>query len=293
MNQINLDSHLQNNLQKIVTYLEDVFPGQGEIKVSVNDLETNTFCSVNGKNTGWAASIIKLPVMLYVLDCVDKGNMSLFDSIEVNHKYMLEFYDFTSRQPDGTKMHINNLIYHMIVESDNEATNLLVDHLGIKEFNNYMCSLGMNKTMLGHLLCPKVPRYTAEFNEDGSNITCTDDMNVCLRQIYDCSFSKLSIETREMAKSYMELTSSSVLKRGCFSSSKVNSKIGVIFDTECGGDNHEVGIVDDRFVVSLMVNKIKTPFQLGRLDLLKEKPVNYLNMVNKYVVETIGRYYYG
>ena len=99
----------------------------------------------------------------------------------------------------------------MILESDNEATNILVDQIDVDTLNRSMWNLGMCNTMFGHLLCPGVPRYTSAFNEDGSNITSPNDMNLALRHIYDDRFSSLNPWVRSEAKEMMGKSNASLI----------------------------------------------------------------------------------
>jgi beta-lactamase class A len=144
----------------------------------------------------------------------------------------------------------------MIVQSDNEATNILANYMGIEEVNNRIWNLGLNKTMLGHLLCPGAQRYTKDFNPDGSNITCTDDMVSAMRHIYDRKFSKLNTDSRLLSKIIMSNTHPYYMNNERFKHSKINSKVGMISDEENGDDIHEVGIIDNHLIVSIMMNKI-------------------------------------
>ncbi|MCW8965574.1 MAG: class A beta-lactamase-related serine hydrolase [Candidatus Pacearchaeota archaeon] len=248
---------LKRNLEQTIEGLQSLNDFSADIKVSVYDLDSRIHSSVSGNNYGWAASIIKVPIMISTLNEIEKGNLSLDTRLEVNHEFMLEPFDYVSRLPDKSSVPVINLMYHMIVESDNEATNILANEVGIDKINKDMKKLGMKNSMLGHLLCPNVPRHYSYKNIAGDNITCPNDMVKIMRHIYDDSFSKLSPSVRVGADVILSKTSPSYLGVGKFRNKNIKAKVGYISDIEAGSDMHEVGIVDNHLIVCVMLNKFK------------------------------------
>lgn len=264
---------LKDTLEKVVANLSKGF--SGEIKVSVYDVSTGINAQVNGNKSGWAASIIKVPVMVAAIDQIEQGKLSLEEQLQVNHKFTLETYDYASKQPQGSFIPVYKLIHTMIVNSDNEATNMLLNKMGVPEFNQFIWSLGMDNTMLGHLLCSNVDRYCSDINEDGSNITCTDDMVKILRHIYDPKFSKISAFSRGLSDLFMTPTNSANFKHAGFALSNVKAKIGLIHDPIDGTDIHEVGIVDDRIIIAIMMNKVgQSPYLKNKANATNVKPTS-------------------
>ena len=168
-------SYLQRNLERKIQELNRR-DFDGDLKVSFYDISEGKSASVNGSSTGWAASIIKLPVMITVADKIANGELDLETKLLVDHSMVLEETDIVSKLPINSALSVKALLYAMIVRSDNEATNILGKHVGVEEINRQMQSIGMSRSMLGHLLYRGAPRSSNDFNPDGSNITCTDDM---------------------------------------------------------------------------------------------------------------------
>jgi beta-lactamase class A len=214
-----------------------------DVKIAVYDIKTGLHADIRSEEKGWAASIIKLPVLVAVLGEAKKGRLYLKEKMTIDHRYVLEPTDTVSKLPKGCRLPISRLMQLMITESDNEATNMLADRIGGPQtVNHYAKKLGLERTMLGHLLCPGVPRYTSAFNPDGSNVTTPADMTKLMRHLYDPSFSILSPDVRKVADIILSNTKASFLGKGGFEKHKIKSKIGYIFDTDCGEDIHEVGI---------------------------------------------------
>jgi hypothetical protein len=172
----------------------------------------------------------------------------------------------------------------MIVASDNEATNVLADRLGIQNINEHMWELGLSRTMLGHLLCFNVPRYKSRFNPDGSNITCTDDMALLLRHIYDRSFSGLTPSQGEICREVLSGTSAGYFDAGKFRGREIRTKRGYITDPRAGSDLHEIGIIDESIIICIMLNKIGQKRLPDRSWILPADAIHeILLLIQKYV----------
>jgi len=249
---------LQLKLERIVEQLHERDGLDAQVKVSFYDIETGVGASVDGDKPGWAASIIKLPIMVAYLQAVEKGTVRLDDSFIIDHRFTLEQGDPISSLEAGTKVKSTTLLYAMIVRSDNEATNILADQIGVDVINESMGNLGMDRSMLGHLLCANVPRYTTEWNDDGSNITCPNDMTLLMRHLYDEQFSSLSPFVRSLSDSILSGTTAFVRDGASNKKRIIKSKGGAISDPKEGDDIHAIDIIDDRYIVSVMMNKIKS-----------------------------------
>ena len=68
---------------------------------------------------------------------IEKGNFNLKDTLTINHDMTLEPYDPVSRMRNGSQVMVYDLLKHMIRVSDNEATNLLADRIGVPRLNEY------------------------------------------------------------------------------------------------------------------------------------------------------------
>ncbi|MDO8516811.1 MAG: serine hydrolase [Nanoarchaeota archaeon] len=249
---------LEEKLRSTIENIKKDF--DAETKISLYRISDGLEANVNAYDPGWSASIIKVPVMIATLQEIDRKKLSLTTFLKTNHKYMLETYDFTSMLPNNQEISVDDLIFYMLVESDNEATNILVDKIGIETLNNSIKNLGLEKTMFSHLLCPNVPKITNEFNPDGSNLTCPADMVKIMRHIYDENFSELSNNVRIMAQTFFTYTKPSYLNKGIFRDKIIRAKVGFISDIKAGNDQHEVGIIDNDLIVCIMLNKIKNQY---------------------------------
>ena len=90
-------------------------------------------------------------------------------------------------------------------------------------------------------------------------------MTKLLRHIYDKPYSKLSPFVRTCSDMILSRTQPSILSLG---SKRIKAKIGYISDIKDGADIHEVGIIDDEIILSVMLNKFdkNTPFWMKLLN---------------------------
>jgi possible beta-lactamase class A len=95
-----------------------------------------------------SASMIKVFILSYLFEKVDKGEISLQDlyvlkpSDKVGGSGVLYGYE------SGSILTIDTLARLMIAESDNTATNILIDKLGLENINSYLLNQGYMDTQL-------------------------------------------------------------------------------------------------------------------------------------------------
>ncbi|MCF7872461.1 class A beta-lactamase-related serine hydrolase [Candidatus Woesearchaeota archaeon] len=262
------------NLKTKIEENEDIFFNPlngGELKISFDDFKNNYSFNINGDKSGWAASIIKVPIMVSAMRHLDQGHFSLNSKLTIDHKYPLEKTDTVTRLKTGTKISVEELIYLMITESDNEATNMLSDYIGIKKINQDFLDLGYKKTALGHLLAHGVHRYKTKNNPSGSNITTTNDMNKILRHIYEKK--SATKESCEFMIDVLEHEKFKIGRKYIPKSNIIGSKIGLISDPFSGDDIHNVSVVNRDYALSIMLNKVNSKFSTYK-DLKKREKIS-------------------
>ncbi|MFA5084002.1 MAG: serine hydrolase [Candidatus Paceibacterota bacterium] len=230
--------------------------GGARISLSFEDLRgyLGSF-SINGNSKGWSASIIKVPIMIEVFNQISQGKLSLEDEIAANHRYTLEFFDPVSMAPDGTPFTVKRLLEYMIIRSDNEASNLLADRVGLENINKTSSRLGARNTMLAHLLAYNVPRLYSDFNTDGSNITTAKDMTRLLSAIYTDKAGNR--KNCEHMRKLLEESDSKWLGMFLPKETLIGNKVGLISSPKFGYDIHDVGVINGDYAISIMMNRIK------------------------------------
>ncbi len=121
----------------------------GEVGLAVKNLKTGESYEYKADRPMPTASLIKLPVMITTYDAVEKGKLSLDDMIELKKEDQVQGSGMlTAHFSPGTKISLRDAIHLMIVYSDNTATNLVLDKLGMPTTNEYMGKFGCPETRI-------------------------------------------------------------------------------------------------------------------------------------------------
>ena len=93
-----------------------------------------------------SASLIKTPIMLSALEDVEAGLLSLDTKISVQPSCCVG--DEAPVIKDGTDVPLSVLLEYMITDSNNTATNVLIDFLGMDKVNAFSARIGLGDTLL-------------------------------------------------------------------------------------------------------------------------------------------------
>ena len=108
-----------------------------------------------------SASLIKTPIMLCALEEVEKGALSLDTIIPVKAHQCVG--DEAPVIKDGNDVPLHVLLEHMITTSNNSATNVLIDSLGMDRVNAFSARIRLGDTVLRrHMLDYEAARQGRE-----------------------------------------------------------------------------------------------------------------------------------
>lgn len=119
----------------------------GLMGIYVNDLKGNVL-EINTQEKFETASCCKVFILGTLFDEVEKGNKSLSDMLVyskdnfINGSGILRSLDF------GVTLTAKNVATLMIIISDNIATNMMIDYLGIDTINDFIRRQGLTDTCL-------------------------------------------------------------------------------------------------------------------------------------------------
>lgn len=141
-----------------------------------------------------SASTIKTQIMLAVFDRVQKGALSLTQRIPVPCREILEDTEvFNCGQKDCP---LEELVTWMIINSDNTATNLLIELLGMEAINASIRAQGLRETVLER----KMLDWDA-IKAGRNNYTSARDQLVTFTRLYENAI--LTPELCELAKNIL------------------------------------------------------------------------------------------
>lgn len=257
---------------------------KGVFAVAFKDLSDGEEILINERINFHAASTMKTPVMIEAYKQAAAGKFSIEDSIVIKNEfksivdgstYSLNPEDdseSTLYQQTGTKAKIYTLIYQMIIQSSNLATNLIIDLVGAQHANKSMHELGANDIRV-----LRGVEDTKAFRAGMNNTTTAYDQMII--------FSKMA-EGKVVSKTASDAMISILLDQKFKDkipaklpkSVKVAHKTGWIT-----GVNHDAGIVflpDGRKYVLVLLSK-----ELGNDKAAVKSMAKVSRMVYDYVME--------
>ena len=127
--------------------MKEIDSFQGDISVVIKDLKNDQWLFKYNENEIYSsASIIKVPIMVEAFYQVEKGQLKLDQKIKVRPEDRIKYSIVSDLSLD--EYPLIDLISLMIIVSDNIATNIIIDYLGIDNINNTIQDLGFKNTVL-------------------------------------------------------------------------------------------------------------------------------------------------
>ena len=171
---------LRNNLRAAV---ESYINGKvGNISVSYYDLKEEAGFSIKGRQKVQSASTIKLVIMAELLRRVRKGEISLENKITVTEDMRTGGDGILKELEPGHTFTLKEIMTLMIIVSDNEAANILIQMLGMDTVNQMAVSLGLTEAHLGRKMMDSEAR-----NQGRDNFICADDIVAFFKAVYQGS----------------------------------------------------------------------------------------------------------
>ena len=155
----------------------------GHVGFYYKNLVTGLEYSVHAEETFLAASVIKFPLLLHVLDRAARGEISLSDRLTVENHEKVPSCGGLNQFTDAVEADIRTLCRLMIVLSDNTATNKLLTFCGFEKTNAAFRKMGLHKTVINRLL------FDYEAAKRGfQNYICPREIGMLLERLYRKEF---------------------------------------------------------------------------------------------------------
>lgn len=124
----------------------------GDTGVYVKNLKTGETFARGADVPVVAASVIKIPVMIEAFRAREAGELSLDELHALADAERRPSCGTLKAMHTGIEMTLLDLVKLMIIVSDNTATNILIERLGMEHINATLRNLGCEKTTLRRLL---------------------------------------------------------------------------------------------------------------------------------------------
>ncbi len=236
-----LAAKLQADLQRLA--------GQapGVVGVSVIDLTSGQRFGINESLVFPQGSAIKIPILIELFHRADRGDLKLSERLtlraadQVGGSGLLQY--FTS---GGSEMSLHDLAVPMIVLSDNTATNMLIDRLGMDRITATMAEIGAPGTRLQRKMIR--PEESARGNE---NISTPREAADLMARFSRCDLPMKAASCAE-ARRILELPKSGSFREPIPSSVPVAWKPGGIEGVETAWGL--VNVPGAPYAVAIMIN---------------------------------------
>ena len=126
-----------------------------------------------------AASVIKIPIMVEAFRQFESGELNPLETYRIKAEDKMPSCGALNRMHDGLEVTLRDLVELMIVLSDNSATNILIDRLGIARVNATLEAEGLRVTRLRRKLFDK-----AGMEAGLSNHVCAREIGLLLERMY-------------------------------------------------------------------------------------------------------------
>jgi serine-type D-Ala-D-Ala carboxypeptidase (penicillin-binding protein 5/6) len=122
---------------------------EGQVAVAIKDLKTGKSFRLNAERPMPTASLIKFPLMIAAYQAMEDGKLKPEQMIELEEADKVPGSGILAAQfSAGAQLSLRDVIHLMIVHSDNTATNMVVDEVGLKATAELMDKLGVPETKL-------------------------------------------------------------------------------------------------------------------------------------------------
>jgi len=166
----------------------------GKVALYACNLKTGTTVAIDPDKPVATASVIKLPILVEAMQQVKAGKHKLSDKISL-HKHdivqgsgILQFFD------TPLAITLKDALTFMIVESDNTATNLVIDQVGIKNVNDRIASMGLKDTYLyKKVFKPASGPMPADQKKFGLGKTTAKEMAEIMQSIVRCDLNESAL----------------------------------------------------------------------------------------------------
>lgn len=156
----------------------------GKVSVSVLNIETNNSLNYYGDEQSVMQSVFKFPIALAILNKIDKGEFSLQHKIHVRPQDLLKdtWSPMRDSFPEGNvNLTFETLIRFMVAQSDNNACDILIHHLGKpKKVEKYMHKIGIEDIAIKYNEAGMHKKWENQYK----NWSTTNAMNQLLLNFY-------------------------------------------------------------------------------------------------------------
>lgn len=235
---------------KIIEKLKNI---SGDVSLYYKNLTTGITITYNEDKPMMAASVIKLTVLIECFNQIKKGIISRDDIFITKEEEKVPSCGALNYMRENLKVTLEDLYTLMIILSDNYATNMLIDKLGMHNINKTIKEIGLKNTILNRKM------FDGEKAALGlENYVSAGDIGFLLESMYN----KELIDKKSSEEMISILKNQRLNGKIPFLLQSVNPKVLIAHKTgEDTNITHDVGIVfaKEPFIVCFCGNNVNVP----------------------------------
>jgi beta-lactamase class A len=120
----------------------------GRVALYAHNLKTGQTASLDPEEPVKTASVIKMGILLDAAEQIRAGQASLSDKLTLTHENQVPGSGVLGQLTAPLTITLGDTLHLMVVLSDNTATNLAIDRLGLEHINATLRAAGFKQTVL-------------------------------------------------------------------------------------------------------------------------------------------------
>lgn len=173
------------SLQEKVQAMVSGYPGH--VALYARNLASGATVSVDGDRPVQTASVIKLTLMLQAMKQVQAGKLELTTPLPLTKANQVEGSGILQFLTPGLELSLHDAITLMITLSDNTATNMIIDRVGLAPTNAMLARMGLRNTYFyKKVFQPPTGPVPADQKKFGLGKTTPREMAQLVERIWRC-----------------------------------------------------------------------------------------------------------
>ncbi|WP_245896011.1 serine hydrolase [Deinococcus irradiatisoli] len=153
----------------------------GEVGLYVCALDGTVLTTLNAEQVFPAASTIKVPLLLLALERAQAGTLDLAERLTVHSGDRVGGAGVLHELGAGLQPSLQDLLTLMIIVSDNTATNMVIERLGVEAVNAWLAAGGYEHThLVGKLQLPPEQHNAAQRRGERNRTTAGEQVRLLL-----------------------------------------------------------------------------------------------------------------
>lgn len=174
-------SDLENQLKELAA------SHKGGVALYAKNLTTGDSVALDANRPVQTASVIKLSLMLHAFEQVKSGQLKLSAPLVLAKENQVGGSGILDLMDPGLTLTVKDTITLMMTLSDNTATNMLIDAVGLKPTNEMLARMGLQNTYFyKKVFKPAEGPMPADQKQFGLGKTSAEEMAKLMESIYRC-----------------------------------------------------------------------------------------------------------